>query len=378
MMDDHSRILLLSAAMGGGHTQVARELGRRFQQRGHTAVVADLLELMPPPTGRWLGSIYPWLVNRAPRLYQRVYDTFFVAEQRAGERAGIPVQLALEGARRLVNEVRPDLTVSTYPLSALVLGELRRRGDLAAPAATVVTTFSLNNLWLHPSADLELCISADAAAETSRRTGREALVCGPVVRPGFLEPHPDPGAVRASLGLPASGRIALVTTGSIGLAGAAVTAATTIAGHPDWLPVVLCGGNEQVRRQVADIPGAVALDWVDEMSSLMGAVDVLVDNNCGMSAKEALAAGLPVVTFRPIPGHGRDDAAALARLGLTDVVHSETHLLRAVDRLVEDRALRRDRVERGRELFVADAASLLEGRLDRPFDRAGTGRRTPG
>ena len=356
------RVLIVSAAMGGGHLQISRELQRRLAERGHEAHVVDVLQVMPRPAGAWLHWLYPWLVNRAPRLYQLVYDVFFLADQTAGERAGIPVRLSLPGLRRLAASFRPDVAVSTHPLSALALGELRRRGRLGCAAVTMITTFSVNNLWLHPSVDLELCISSEAASEVTRRTGRAAVVSGPVVRPAFLEPAEDTarGRVREELGIPADSRVALVSTGSVGLAGSARAAAEAIASRTGWVPVVLCGRSEELRAQMQQIRGAVALGWVEDTQRLLAAVDVLVDNAGGMTSKEALGFGVPVVTFRPISGHGRDDAAALERLGLTDVVEDPRRLVDVLDAIVQDAPGRRERVARGRALFVADAADLVE------------------
>jgi len=359
------RILVLTAAMGGGHTQIANELRRRLAGRGHDARVVDLLDLMPPPTGRWLHDLYPWLVNQVPWLYQHVYDVFFTARQKAGERAGVPVRLAVPGLRRLVGEFRPDVAVSTYPLSALALGRLRGRGRLGCPAVTVITTFSVNNLWLHPAVDVELCISDDAAEDVRRRTGRPGVVCGPIIRPAFADLAADERAalradVRRRFGIPAERRVALVTTGSMGLAGSAAVAAEAIARRPGWVPLVVCGRNDELCARMRRIEGAVVVGWVDDMPALMAAADALVDNNCGMAAKEALGAGLPVVTFRPLAGHGKDDVASVERLGLTDVVHHPDELGRALDGLVGDERRRRERIARGRSLFVADAADLVE------------------
>lgn len=355
------RVLIVSAAMGGGHLQISRELARRLEERGHDTRVVDILEVMPRPAGRWLHRLYPWLVNRAPRLYQLVYDVFFVADQTAGERAGIPVRLSLRRLGRLADDFRPDVAVSTHPLSALALGELRRRGRLSCPALTMITTFSVNNLWIHPAADLELCISEDAAQDAARRAGRPAEVVGPVVRPAFLEPAGTTvrARVRTELGLPAEGRVALVTTGSMGLAGSAEQAARAIASLPGWTPVVVCGRSEELRQRIRRLPGVVALGWVEDVPPLLAAADVLVDNAGGMSSKEALGFGLPVVTFRPISGHGRDDAAALQRLGLTDVVEDEPRLLAVLRDLVADEARYKERAARGKELFVADAATVV-------------------
>ncbi len=355
---DHHRVLIVTAAMGGGHLQVSRELERRLADRGHHVTVVDLNELMPGPTGTWLQRLYPWLVNRAPWLYDAIYRTFFLARQRTGERARVPVLLALPGLRRLVERLRPDVVVSTYHLAALAAARLRDEGALRCPAVTFVTTFSVHNLWTHPGADLNLCISDAAAQDAVRRSGRPAAVCGPVVRAEFAAAPAAPGQVRHRFGIPTDATVALVVAGSLGMGPVERTVSAIAAAG--WLPVVVCGRNAELHRRVGLLGvDCVVLDWVDEMADLMSAADVLVENAGGLSSKEALCRGLPVVTFNPIAGHGRDDAEALAGLGLTDIVDDEQGLAAALQRLCSDRDARQARVRAGMSLFRDDAARVI-------------------
>jgi UDP-N-acetylglucosamine:LPS N-acetylglucosamine transferase len=359
------RVLIVTAAMGGGHLEVSREVARRLTARGHHVDIADLTEFMPAPTGRWLRGVYPWLVNRAPWLYDLVYRHFFLARQQAGQRVGIPVRLALPGLRHHITRLRPDVVVSTYHLAALAVARLRAQGRLDCPAVTFVTTFSAHGLWLHPATDAYLCISADAAREVRGLGGGPVQVCGPVVRSEFGDQSTRRrAAVRSELGVAAAQRVALVVSGSLGL-GTVRAAVTAIARWPGWVPVVVCGRNEHLRTQLAGVPGAVALGWVADMAGLMAAADALVENAGGLTSKEALRVGLPVVTFRPIAGHGRHDAGALARLGLTDLVDDEQSLRAALTRLTDDTARRAQRVQRGQALFVDDAAALVANLLQR-------------
>jgi UDP-N-acetylglucosamine:LPS N-acetylglucosamine transferase len=58
---------------------------------------------------------------------------------------------------------------------------------------------------------------------------------------------------------------------------------------------------------------------------------VLVHNAGGLSCTEALVAGLPVVTYLPIPGHGRANAAVLARAALAPWPRDADELVAALD-----------------------------------------------
>ena len=352
-------MLIVTAGMGGGHNHIAAEMRRRLGKTQHEVLVVDLLEVMPRPTGAALQAIYRFLVGGAPSLYEWVYTTFFRARQRAGERVAVPVRLALPGLRKLVAAFAPDVVVTTYHLAALAVGQLRAEGVLEAPAITFITQFAVHDLWLHPSADLELTISEPAAEEVRRRSGREAVVVGPVVGPDFHEQAGSglSAALRQRWGLGPADRAALVVTGSLGFAGAAERAVTALA-RLGWRPVVVAGRNEALRMRFDRRGDAVTFGWVDDMRTLMGACDVVIDNACGTTAKEALRLGLPVVTFRPIAGHGRDDARAMAALGLTELVDDEPALEAALARL-DDPRTRAKRVDRGKELFVGDAAALV-------------------
>jgi UDP-N-acetylglucosamine:LPS N-acetylglucosamine transferase len=70
--------------------------------------------------------------------------------------------------------------------------------------------------------------------------------------------------------------------------------------------------------------------WVDDMPALMRACDVVVQNAGGLSTLEALASGLPVITYRCLPGHGRANARVLDEIGLVPSVADPTALAQAL------------------------------------------------
>ena len=166
----------------------------------------------------------------------------------------------------------------------------------------------------------------------------------------------------------------LLSTGAWGAASRVAQTVRLLAGA-GYLPVVLCGENERLRTRLAAFPGAVVLGWVEDMPPLMGAADVLIDNAAGQTALQALAAGLPVVGYRPIPGHGAEGVRRMADLGLTDYARGPGPLLRSVAALSQPGPYRRHRITAGRGLFDAgaDGVACLESLagLRRDFPRHG-------
>jgi hypothetical protein len=165
----------------------------------------------------------------------------------------------------------------------------------------------------------------------------------------------------------------LLSTGAWGTAtGIAKTA--RLLDNAGYLPVVLCADNQRLRSELSKSPHAVALGWVDDMPGLMAASRVLIDNAAGQTAQEALAAGLPVVGYRPIPGHGTEGVRRMADLGLSDHAGDPRQLLRSLGILSEPGQARERRIARARAIFAADSVTYLEALRRSP----GPGARDPG
>ncbi|MFF3523655.1 galactosyldiacylglycerol synthase [Streptomyces albidoflavus] len=347
------RVLLLGASMGAGHDAVSGELARRLRARGAATELCDVLTLLPPGTGPALRAFYRGTVRHAPALYAAIYALFLSPGD--GHRPGSAPLAATARARllRRVRAFRPDLLVPTFHLAAQITGRLRAEGVLSVPSSVFVTDFAVHRGWLHPGNDLYVCLTAQGAEAARAATGRPAAVSGPVVAPEFHRvagPHPyapEPGPPPV-----------LLSTGAWGVGTRTVRTARLLAAR-GCRPVLLCGRDERLRRRAARVPGAVALGWTDDMAGLMGAARLLVDNAAGQTAVQALAAGVPVLAWRPLPGHGRDGARSMAAAGLSTYAHDPDDLLAGVRQLLRPGPVRTGQVERGRAAFVADAAELL-------------------
>jgi UDP-N-acetylglucosamine:LPS N-acetylglucosamine transferase len=327
-----SRLLLLSASMGSGHDAVAAELARRLQAAGHHTRCRDVLAMLPGGLGPGVRRFYRTVVERAPAVYAGIYAAFFRGG--AGPRPGSSPLAAL-AERRLLAELEDggaDAVVPVFHLAAQLTGRMRAAGRLPVPSAVVVTDFALHRQWQHPGNDLHLCLTPRIADDLRRRWGLRSAVCGPLL-PDRFRPHP-PGerSWRHRLARRSTRPPVVLAAGAWGV-GSRLDATARWVRSGGYLPVILCGRNERLRRAAARVPDALALGWVDDMPGLLAASRALVDNAAGQTALEALAVGSPVVGYRPIPGHGADGVRAMAALGLTSYAAGPWQLLQHLDRL---------------------------------------------
>jgi UDP-N-acetylglucosamine:LPS N-acetylglucosamine transferase len=356
---DALRLLIVSASMGAGHDTVAAELARRARALGHQADVVDVLRLLSYGLGSGLRGFYRSSVRHYPWAYAGLYRAFL--RPGTGRRpSGVPLaRLAADRFTELVERTGADVVVPVFHLAAQLTGHLRSLGRLQVPSAVYLIDFAVHRQWLHPGNDRYLCLTEACAREVRREIAVPAETTGPVVAPAFRAPAPGVTYWRALWARTGPGRPAvLLSTGAWGAASHLAATTRLLAGN-GFLPIVLCGRNERLRDRLSRVPGALPLGWVDDMPGLFGAAHALVDNAAGQTAVQALAAGLPVVGFRPLPGHGEEGVRRMGELGVVEVAADEAALLASLARLTTEGSARETRIERGRALFRADPMTSL-------------------
>jgi UDP-N-acetylglucosamine:LPS N-acetylglucosamine transferase len=371
--------------MGAGHDGAAKELAARLQSDGHTAVVRDFLDAGPLRVGTLLKHGYEFELRHVPSAYDATYRLWYRVPWMAPAVSWLVAALTRRRLMRWIRLLDADVVVSTYPLATLCLGRLRRRGTLRIPAVNFITDFGVHPLWVHRGIDLNLAVHDGPAKVAFERTGKPSVACGPLVSTAY---GPDgataPGArsvARQRWGLGDDERAVLVVAGSWGV-GSIRETFEAIAGDGRFTPVVVCGRDDGVRQQIESAVAAtstsrsIVIGWTDEMPSLMAACDALVENAGGLTSLEAMRAGLPVVSFRPIAGHGVENTATMAEMGVSRLAGSISELLAALDTLCAPGPQRDAQVEAAQGMFVADGAALVVAAADVPVVRVHPVRRT--
>jgi processive 1,2-diacylglycerol beta-glucosyltransferase len=349
-------VVFVSARAGAGHDGATSALAARLHGYGVQVACVDLADVFPWRLGRLLQGTYHGLLIRLPWLYDGM---FAIACRFAG--AGPATRALLGPIRSRMRRSLPDGTaavVSIYPIASQLLGPLRRTGQLPVPVITYLTDFAVHPIWVSPGVDVHCAAHEVSRAQATSHGAGDVRVAGrlasPQCRPATVDAK---RRARELFGLPVDARLALLVAGAWGV-GQVAAAAAEIASAGTAIPVVVCGANSALYDRVRRTGLPHVFGWVDDMPTLIRAADVLVENAGGLTALEAMACGVPVLTYRPIPGHGKANAAAMAAAGVVTLVRRRDELGGALVELTDGVRGRAQRAA-GLALFESDPAAVI-------------------
>jgi UDP-N-acetylglucosamine:LPS N-acetylglucosamine transferase len=331
-----TRVLILTASIGEGHDLPARTLRDqlRAEAPGVDVVTEDGLRAM--------GSFFVVLTERGAGVvffrFRWLWDAAFWVFVALGPTRRFTQKLlralGSRGVLRLIRQVEPDVIVSVYPVTTEVLGGLRRQGKLDIPVVAGITDLAMMHYWAAPGIDLHLLTHPESEDEVRRIAGHETGVQAVhgLTRPEFSQPC-DPEEARAALGLPATGKVVLVSGGGWGVGDleGAIDAALVL----DDVRVVacLCGRNDDLRERLVERyqdERVRVVGFTEQMSQWLAAGDALVHTTGGLTVLEAYVRGCPTISYGWGRGHIRANNAAFRRYGIAQVVAGERELDRAL------------------------------------------------
>jgi processive 1,2-diacylglycerol beta-glucosyltransferase len=129
----------------------------------------------------------------------------------------------------------------------------------------------------------------------------------------------------------------------------------------DFQTVVVCGKNEELRKEVeAQVAGAakkfVVLGYTHQMRELMHVATLILSKPGGLTTAEALASGLPMVILDPVGGQEERNAEMLLERGAAIKCSEVTVLPYKLGLLLEDPARLREMARRARAAGRPQAA----------------------
>jgi len=271
-----------------------------------------------------------------------------------------PVRLRLDRLNtwplvKFIRQFDPHITVCTHFMPAGIISHLVETKVLRTHLAVVVTDFDCHAMWLSRTFHRYFVAIDEAKAhlEALGLPEHRITISGIPIDPAFST---RVNRVRAHerYNLDPAKTTLLLSAGALGVGPAEHIVAQLKYLRHDVQTIVVCGRAENLRRRVQELvrqePARFrVLGYSDRMFELMQMADLFIGKPGGMTASEALACGLPMVIFSPIPGqeernsdHLLEEGAAIKCNDLTTIPYKIDLLLDEPERLrsMRQRALR--------------------------------------
>lgn len=318
---------------------------------GSRTRVVDSYRYAASVVSQVVSNGYLGMVKTIPQMYRFLYTQAERATEVGPLRAWIH-QFTAGNLRALMLREKPDVVICTHAFPCGVMAEYRREFDDAPPIVGVVTDFAVHAYWIHDNVDAYAVATPEMRSNMVHR-GIEPdriHITGIPIKKQFGVNGVPVKTLRQRLELPLDRHVVLLMGGGLGIGplGKMLEAL-------DEVPASLCavaivGRSKRSEARVLEHAMRVrypvrVLRFVENVYDYMHASDVLISKPGGLTSSEALAANVPLILFKPLPGQEERNTRYLIQHGaaeraktVDDLASKTGRLLGESERLLQMRA----------------------------------------
>jgi processive 1,2-diacylglycerol beta-glucosyltransferase len=314
------KIALFHANAGYGHRKIAEVIETEFKKLNRADIDVTLEDALDS-TPAWFKYGYPALyfnsVKYTPWGWGFGYEFFDLK---------IPY-LCLHPLRTFVNRLvgkhllnrvcqdKPDFIICTHFLSAELFSRAKCEGRLHSQIITVITDFYPHSFWVNKGTDLYWVMSDEGKKDLMERGVKSTqITTGGIPVESKFAPQGKRHQMLEQHHFVDQKLTLLVTSGSFGLGPTKEILNVLEKYHSEIQVFVVCGNNKVLESELKNEKFSFEIrifGFVDFMSDLMEASDLMIAKAGGSTTSESLAKGIPMAISKPIPGQETRNAKLL-------------------------------------------------------------------
>ena len=342
--NEKDKILILSATFGDGHKQVAKAISEAVEYTLPNAspIILDIMEWIHPYLYPVSLFVYKRGIKRFPQVYSYFYKKTRVKNSFSTKLNSL-FTFGLQTMLEVIQRIKPRVVVSTYPFAAGIISKLKEQGLINIPAVTIITDYTDHSYWIHPYTDLYI-VGSNQVRDRLISLGIEddkIKNTGIPVRQRFIESQPRE-LLLEKYGMNSNKFTVLLMGGGDGFIGKGRSTFRALESVSQTLQlIIVCGRNKRLKKQLElelkDYKHDVLLlGFCENIQELMAISDLMITKPGGVTTSEALAMGLPLLIYHPLPGQEEDNAEFLWKSGLAFLAKTENDLILKIESILND------------------------------------------
>lgn len=364
---NNKRVLIMSVSAGMGHIKAAEALEKTFAADKNVVEVInnDALQYTNKLFRDFYSTFYTSLVKSAPNFLGWWYKTSDEPWRTDTMRHMID-RLNTKPLVRFIQAYNPHIIVCTHFMPAGIISHLIATGQLQAQLSIVVTDFDFHAMWLS-RAFHRYFVAIDETKAYLEMLGMPTdriTVSGIPIDPVF-EQAVDRDKECAKLGFDPAKPILLLSAGALGVSPTDFILEQLLRLGQRAQILVVCGRDEALKRRIElrvhnlhDCAVQV-FGYTDEMHRWMKIADLYIGKPGGLTTAEAVASGLPMCVFNPIPGQEERNCDHLLEEGIAVKCNDLITLPFKITKLLDDPARLVQMKRQGLAFAKPDAAQTV-------------------
>ena len=322
------KVLIFYAAYGGGHLSAAKSI-QKYITENFTDVESEMVDCMKyinKPLEKVTTGAYREMAKKAPKLWGKVY--FDSEKGLLSEISKDSNKLMAKKLSKLINEINPDLIISTHPFSSQMASYLKGKGKIDCEIATILTDFAIHKQWLVGSEYTNnFFVSNDTMKNDMIDLGineNKIHVTGIPMSDRFFETF-DKEAIYKMFNLNPDKKVILFFGGAefgLGKDRTVQVLDSFVKKLTNFQLVAVAGKNEKMKEAFEELAKnnqaedrVRVLGFTDKVPELMHISCLVVSKPGGLTTTETLASSLPMIIINPIPGQEEENAEFLESKG---------------------------------------------------------------
>ena len=318
------KILIFYGSYGGGHLSAARSIKEHIENnyKDTEILMVDCMEYISKTINKVTTKAYANMAKNAKWAWGKIY---YAAAKGPVLKISNDTQKILSlKLKKLFQEFKPDLVISTHPFSSQMSAYLKHKYKLPLEIATVLTDYAPHIQWLMYHEQVNYFFVAHEGMKNALILEgipeSKIFATGIPLSNRFLF-HYDKTQILSNFNLSPDKKTVLFFAGGeygFGKDKTLKILKTLIDSFPALQIIAIAGKNKKMQNNFEELvektnsSGTVKiLPYTDKVPELMSASDLVITKPGGLTTTESLASGLPIIVINPIPGQEEENAEFL-------------------------------------------------------------------
>jgi processive 1,2-diacylglycerol beta-glucosyltransferase len=331
------KVLIFTAATGGGHNEAASSLEKEFIKNGYEVKKVDILKEINKMLDILISDSYRILASKLPKFYGSLYE---ISNKEITNKFITKsfTKIARQKVFHIILEENPNLIIGTHAFTVSVIGYLKANKLINIPFISVVTDYEAHQTYIDNNVDAYITGSIHTS-KTLEKYGIERdriYPYGIPIKREFFSSFNTEEFKKEHFQI-------LLMAGSLGLKNIKKALKSIITLQRNFNIVVVCGNNNELKKSIektyVDLinNGKITLyGFTKEIPYLMETSNVIITKPGGLTVSEAIAKKLPMIVPYYIPGQEKENLDFLVKQDVAIYVNEESNISKIIERIMDN------------------------------------------